>query len=397
MKPEQFRLYLHPYKLRIVKIECLVQRIQCSRVLVNTHPRQSHHARRISGAAKRGRGYDGFCRDENQLQGSWVLPVVVRGRNSGVKERGSRAKPIPNGLRTSHGGSHPMIRPIAIAAVVILAVTHIQAAGSDVVYQAGRQALSRGEYEKAVDLFEKAVALQPNNSVFHYQLGGAYGQLATRSSVFKQPGLARKAKNSLERAVELDGNNTNARFGLIDFYMIAPGVMGGSESKALAQAAEIRKRDSLDGHRAQARIYQRQKKMELARAEMIAAVREQPASRKAHYHYALFLFVEKNFKGATEEFESAIKLDASWMPSYFRLGQTAAMAGNNFARGEEALKQYLTHTPGEEDPPLARAWYWLGRIYEQQGKKAEAKQSYAKSLKLTPGAKEVMEAMKRVS
>lgn len=197
--------------------------------------------------------------------------------------------------------------------------------------------------------------------------------------------------------MELDGNNTNARFGLIDFYMIAPGVMGGSESKALAQAAEIRKRDSLDGHRAQARIYQRQKKMELARAEMIAAVREQPASGKAHYHYALFLFVEKNFKGAAEEFESAIKLDASWMPSYFRLGQTAAMAGNNFARGEEALKKYLTHTPGEEEPPLARAWYWLGRIYEQQGKKGDAKQSYAKSLKLTPGAKEVVEAMKRVS
>lgn len=78
-----------------------------------------------------------------------------------------------------------MIRPIAIAAVVILAVAQIQAAGSDAVYQSGRQALSRGEYEKAVALFEKAVAQQPNNSAFHYQLGGAYGQLATRSSVFK--------------------------------------------------------------------------------------------------------------------------------------------------------------------------------------------------------------------
>lgn len=197
--------------------------------------------------------------------------------------------------------------------------------------------------------------------------------------------------------MELDGNNIDAHFALIDFYMIAPGFMGGSESTALAQATEIKKRDSLAGHRALARIYLRKQRTEPARNEMLAAVREQPASAKANYHYALFLLGEKNYKGAAEELDNAIKLDAAYMPSYFRVGQTAVFAENNYTRGEEALKKYLTHTLGEDEPPLARAWFWLGRIYDAQGKKAEAKQSYSTSLKLTPGAKEVVEALKRVS
>ena len=49
-----------------------------------------------------------------------------------------------------------------------------------------------------------------------------------------------------------------------------------------------------------------------------------------------------------------------------------------------------------DEPPLGRAYYWLGGIYEKQGKKAEAKANYAQALKLNPGSKEVQEAMKRV-
>lgn len=290
-----------------------------------------------------------------------------------------------------------MFRQIAVAALVSLFAVVTFAATPEALYQAGKQALSRGEHAKAVELLEKAVAQRPNISAWHYQLGGAYGQLAQRANIFKQASLAKKAQNSLERAVELDGNNLDARFGLIDFYMIAPGIMGGSESKALAQAAEIRKRDSLGGHRAFSRIYQIQKKPDLARNEMIAAVREQPASAKAHYFYGLTLVVEKSYKGAAEEFEKVLVLDPSYMAGWFRVGQVSVFSQSNYARGEEALRKYLTHTPGDEEPPLARAWFWLGMIYELQGKKVEARENYARSLKLTPGAKDVSEGMKRVT
>ena len=49
------------------------------------------------------------------------------------------------------------------------------------------------------------------------------------------------------------------------------------------------------------------------------------------------------------------------------------------------------------EPPVARAYYWLGTIYEKQGKKAEAKSSYTASLKINPNQKDVDAAKKGIS
>jgi hypothetical protein len=71
-------------------------------------------------------------------------------------------------------------------------------------------------------------------------------------------------REEFETAIKLDPSLTDARFGLIDFYVMAPGFMGGSEGRAMAQAAEIKKRDALQGHRAYARVYSRTKRLDLA-------------------------------------------------------------------------------------------------------------------------------------
>jgi tetratricopeptide (TPR) repeat protein len=117
-----------------------------------------------------------------------------------------------------------------------------------------------------------------------------------------------------------------------------------------------------------------------------------------HYHLGQYLAnVDKNYKAAFDEFETAIKFDASYMPAWFQLGRTAGLSGANLARGEEALKKYLATTPKENEPPLANAHYWLGMVYEKQGRKAEAKQQYETSLKINPALKQSTEALKRVS
>ena len=262
----------------------------------------------------------------------------------------------------------------------------------------GRAALESNNAESAASHFETAVAQAPRNAEYQLWLGRAYGTQAQAANPFKQMSLARKTRSAFEKAVELDPNLLEARFALIDYYLIAPGFMGGDEEKAVAQSQEIRKRDALGGHRAFARIYMRQKKVDLARKEYVDGVREQPNSAQAHYQYGLFLFGnDKNYKVATDEMETAIRLDPAFMPAYFRLGQLAAQWGVNFTRGEEALRRYLQHKPGPDEPPHNRTWYWLGTIQEKQGKKGEARQSFQTSLRLAPKAKEVAEALKRVS
>lgn len=261
----------------------------------------------------------------------------------------------------------------------------------------GRTLMNHGKTQEAADVLEKAVAAAPKNAEAHYLLGGAYGQLAQKASMFSQMSLASKAKSELETAVTLDPNHVEARFALLQFYMVAPGIAGGSEEKAIEQANEIKKRDALMGHRAWAFIFNRQKKTDQARAEYIAAVREQPNSPKTHIALATFYIGEKNFDAATHEAEMAVKLDPNYMPGWFWLGRTIAGTETNHARGEEALHKYLAYTPKSDEPGLHRAHFWLGQIYEKTGRKAQAKAAYETSLKLVPEQKDVTEALKRVS
>jgi Tfp pilus assembly protein PilF len=264
--------------------------------------------------------------------------------------------------------------------------------------QLGREAMTRGEPEKAAQYFEKVVALRPGNANDHYQLANAYGAATVGAGMFKAMSLAKKLKAELDLAVQLDPNLIPARFELLEFYLNAPAIAGGSESHAIEQANEIRKRDAIDGHRAFARVHSAAKEPDLARKEYVDMVKEQPASPRAHYFYGVYLMAtDKNYKAAADELESAARLDASYMPAYFQIGHVAALAANNFARGEETLRKYLGYRPKDDEPPLARAYYWLGTIYEKQGRKADAKSNYATSLKMNPNQKDVDAAMKRVS
>lgn len=264
------------------------------------------------------------------------------------------------------------------------------------LFTLGRIALVQNDAAKAADYLEKAVAKAPNSATYHFWLGQAYGTQAQKASLFGQASLAKKTQAEFERAVQLDPNNLDAREGLLEYYLLAPGIMGGSDDKALAQATEIRKRDAFEGHKAFGRIYAHDKKLDLARNEYIAAVREQPNAPKPHYHLGAFYLLEKNYKAALEEMDAALKLDPNYMPAVFQVGHLAVLSSSNFARGEESLRRYVAYAPKSGEPPLGRAYYWLGGIYEKQGKKAEAKGNYAQALKLNPGAKDVAEAMKRV-
>jgi tetratricopeptide (TPR) repeat protein len=283
-----------------------------------------------------------------------------------------------------------------LSAALLLTAT-LFAATSDQLVDAGRLALQQGDLAKAVDLIEQAVKLDPNNSDYHVRLGEAYGQQARQAIIFRQPILASKTRNEFETAVKLDSNNIDARIALVEYYVMAPGFMGGSIEKALVQAQEIKKRDALEGHRAYWRIYNAQNKKNEAHDEMVTAVREQPSSGKAHYYFALVLIGEKNYNAAETELETTLRLDPQCMPAYFRLGQISVLASKNFDRGEEMLKKYLGYAPTGDDPPLYRAHYVLGQIYEKQGRRADARQSYATSLKINPAQNDVTEALRRVS
>jgi len=147
----------------------------------------------------------------------------------------------------------------------------------------------------------------------------------------------------------------NARYGLVQVYTEAPGIMGGSYEKAFDQAKEIGTVDPVLGHRAYAFICSQQKKLDLPNKEYADAIREEPKSGKAHSFYGQYLAsIEKNYAAALVELETALKIDPHYMPALYHLGRIASLANTNLARGEEALKQYLAYK-GERADARQRA------------------------------------------
>src|SRR5258706_8893113 len=262
---------------------------------------------------------------------------------------------------------------------------------------AGRTALARGDLENAITQLEKAVAANGMNAQAHYQLGVAYARQVQAAGGLGALWQTRKMRDEWLRAAELDPKLLEARFRLIEFYVMAPGLAGGSDDKAMQQAAEVRKLDAVEGHRAFAGVYTLQKRPDLATKEMDEAARNHPASAKAHYWLGNALVEQKSWKAALDAYDKTLELEPAYMPAYFRIGLHAAQSGSNYARGEAALRRYLEYKPGEEEPPPGRAWYWLGVIQEKQGRHAEARNCYLKAQKLVPEAKDVTEALKRVS
>jgi tetratricopeptide (TPR) repeat protein len=293
---------------------------------------------------------------------------------------------------------HIRLSYLRIAAALVVMALASSVCAQTAQIQQGRAAVNRGENDAAIAILEKAVAQYPNSADAQFALSVAYGSKAQQSGILAMASYGPKAKAACEKAVALNPRHVEARFGLVQFYTMAPAMMGGSHETAFEQAKEIKAIDPLMGHRAYAFIYAQQKKLDLAKKEYTEAIREQPDSAKAHTYLGQYLAnVEKNYSAAYAALQAAMKVDSSHMPAVYHLGRVAALGGINLPSGEEALKKYLAYTPKEDEPTLASAHYYLGSIYEKTGKKLEAQQSYEATLKLNRTHKQATEALKRVS
>lgn len=267
---------------------------------------------------------------------------------------------------------------------------------ADAAYYLGRTLFALRQHEKAAEQLEKAAALAPNRSDIQVELGRAYGQAALRANILRQAGLAGKTRTAWEKAVALDANNLEARDLLIQYYLNAPGFMGGGVDKARAEAAEIKKRDAVRGHQAFATIAVAQKDPATAERELKAAIQAAPANSRPRLLLGMFYQDQQKWEAAFEALETILKADPDNWDALYQVGRAGALSGKRLDRAEECLKRYFGHTPGSEQAPLANAHYRLGQVYEKKGNKAQARAEYQTALKLDPSLKDAKEALAKL-
>src|ERR1051326_1045682 len=131
----------------------------------------------------------------------------------------------------------------------LAALERVPNKGVDELQLIGKCHLMQGDYKQAGEAFEKALALEPRSSELHRLMGSVYGRRAETGSVFTAAGNARKARQYFEQAVELDPANREAVSNLFEYYLEAPGFMGGGIDKAETLVGRMIKLDAPAGHR----------------------------------------------------------------------------------------------------------------------------------------------------
>jgi tetratricopeptide (TPR) repeat protein len=271
------------------------------------------------------------------------------------------------------------------------------AADAAAAFYLGRIAMEERRHDRAADYFESATKLEPKNSTYFLWLGRAYGREAQGANVLRQPGLATKARGAWERAIALDADNLDARSDLIQYYVQAPGFLGGSSAKALEQAEEIRKRNALRGYLELGGIYERAKKLAEAEQAYVGAAREKSDRHVGEYRLGVFYQNTGAYDKAFELFEAMIVANPTDVGALFQIGKTGALSGQRLERSEEALKAYLQTTPGRNDPSLAAAHWRLGMVHEWRRDRDRAKAEYESALRLDPTLKPATESLKKLT
>jgi tetratricopeptide (TPR) repeat protein len=99
-------------------------------------------------------------------------------------------------------------------------------------------ALGPDHFDDAVKVAEQCAAAHPTKAECQEAIGSALGAKAMTGGMMAAMGSVGKIKDAFKKAVEIDPKSVSARYALMQFYVMAPGIAGGSTSKAKEIAAE---------------------------------------------------------------------------------------------------------------------------------------------------------------
>jgi tetratricopeptide (TPR) repeat protein len=250
------------------------------------------------------------------------------------------------------------------------------------------------EWDRGIPACERAIKLDPQESLYHLWLGRIYGEKAARAGLFSAAGMAKKVRNSFERAVELNPRNWEARTDLAEFYLEAPSIVGGGQDKARVQADALFAFNPAMAHWVLARIAGKNKDFTTAEREYRAAIEASHGTAQNWLHLAQFLARAKRL----DEMEQALRtMESSPVDRPDSLMDAASLllhTDRDYSLALRLLRRYLV-SPAEEGPAF-KAHDLLGQLLEKQGDRRAAAEEYRAALVLSHTFNRAREDLKRV-
>jgi tetratricopeptide (TPR) repeat protein len=298
---------------------------------------------------------------------------------------------------------------------------------ADALVLMARVKLAYGQLDEAANILQQAISLEPSNSDAHLYLANTYGREAEKAGWLEKMGLARKVKKELQHATTLDPKNMDALEGMMDFYLEAPGVMGGSGKQAEEMASRILALDAVRGNLSQGRIASHTKKFAQCEAFFQKAVNAAPESYDALLAVADLYLQDhwNNLDKAAEYAGKALRVDPSRVGSYnvlasvlaaterwreldelldnstkqipdnlvpyFVAGRVLIVDQKDPARAERYLRRYLSQEePEGETPSFAAARWRLGLALERENRREEAVREMQEAVRMDRSLKQAI-------
>jgi tetratricopeptide (TPR) repeat protein len=107
---------------------------------------------------------------------------------------------------------------------------------------------------KGAEYFKKLTELKPTEADYFFKYGGCLAMRSREVNKLKAFGMVDDMKEAFEKAISLNPKHVQARWALIEIYLQLPGILGGSESKAIAYSNELAQFSPVDGYLSRGRI-----------------------------------------------------------------------------------------------------------------------------------------------
>lgn len=104
------------------------------------------------------------------------------------------------------------------------------------------------KWDEAIKQYKVLKIQFPKSADYWYKYGGALGMKAKSVNKFKALGLIDDVETAFLTASKLDTKHIDSRWALVMLYIELPGILGGSEAKAVRYSNELMELSKVDGY-----------------------------------------------------------------------------------------------------------------------------------------------------
>ncbi len=236
-------------------------------------------------------------------------------------------------------------------------------------------------FDEAVHECEAARDLNPGNSTVTLELARTYGAKADHAGALTGMRMVGRIRDNFEKAAQLDPKNVDALSDLGEFYVEAPGIVGGGLDKARSVEIQLRALSPERAHRLAGMIASKAGDTQSADTEFAAAI-NLTHSPESYVDLAVDKRKHKDWTAAEANAVLAIQKDTAHGPDTIDAAQVLIDIHRSGNIAEQGLRAYLTHEQVSAVVSGARVHTMLGELLQARGDTAGARDQLHQALAL---------------